>query len=683
MANQERAAILERIIADTPQAYQAQAAAFTKSAEQLGISPRTLEKLFRLGRKHTDNHTYDFRNLTNIVFTGNDRDGTYTSTTGHTYRYGPRFRNKHDQEHQPGQGMGWETGLKFNESLLRAGLQESAGLPRTDEKAMATRDELRRRKKDYLQSLDQALQEKELVKDIQSVNERRKVRALIGLDDAIKEASNGLYDGIGAFLNSKDFYNEHMRDIMELLLPKGGVIRRLKARNDLPGTIKEHLRTVTAYGRYMTPEERDDYLTKLEAFDQETALLDMKGHAERYVHDLQDLAEERDLEERPEALLNVLAQLQAEQPVGTAESIAAFVQLYDVHGKRVERYEQHVRRSEAYLKDYHAGEETLRPVFIDGPVWKGGKDDTIPSEISASLEGIVKQRGDPFLKEAQRWFLNEYAAGSAEHNVATQSMRETKRETDAVVILQRRRKAKEGGRELIDDRHRVAEDFSDAYAIGLDEFIRRMEDQRRFSHHKTGDWKKESETIKAEADAGLYVDERFSTFRGMIPVLRDEFIPYGREEQRAVEEYRDLQRKARVLKGVWVEELYFSAGESYIDEAAAGKAKAIVKEQSLRVNDAYERLELRTREAMRDDLITALPRAFEEASLTSNEHYEVTLKGVLFEEKDNLKRAVGARWNPEQKQWYLETQKACLADKLEAIKEFNKDHKGRITLAIT
>ena len=682
--NPQRNKIYKAIQKDSPIENKDEAIRFMISSEENKLSPLTIDKYLRLGKKHTDHRAHDIRNILNLKFNGNDRFITATSTTGHRYHFGPRFKNRQDPESEPGQGMGWQTGMKFIESLKRAELDTDLEIPQTGNEEIVDTDELKKRRKEHTKSLKQAKDNPDLIKDIQSTNERRQVRSLIGLDEAIKEASKGIYKDYQSYLQSGEFYKENMRNIMEIMLPRGGVVSRLKSRDFLPERIAKNLKIYQQYGPYLTLDEKDSFLTEFEAFDEETAIIDMKGHSLRYIHDLQDLAEKNTFEGKPEAMLKLLAQLQTEQPVGAIKSLAAFVQLYNVAKERMDNYQRTITQSEEFEKDYKRGEPELEGKFIDCPKWLGGTNDTIRNEISDSLEGIVKKRGDPFLKNTQRWFQNLHGAQQdMENNVTTMSMREANEELTSIVILERRRKSRdENGTQVIDDRQRIGEEFERENEMTLDDFIDRMDDLYRFSHFREGDWKKEEDSIRQEAEVNLYVPERFETFKGLIPIFRDEFIEITGKELKIVDEYRDLQVKSNVLKDIWVDHAYFSQGKRYISKKGIAQANKVIEEKGERIKQEYDSLERNVERSIGENyhLIMSVPEGFQKSELSK--FYRFRIYGSAYEEKEDLKKMFRPSWDRGEKSWYVETQKARIAEKLELVRQYNQDHKGKLRVKI-
>jgi hypothetical protein len=679
-----REELLQIIAEQTPEEYKPIARTFSQTANIIGLSPITINNIFIHASEGADEkNPYNIKTLYNLEFSGIDYDVKGTSITGKDYnKLSVHFKNKLGKETY----LGWDTAVKLIQAM-KVVIPEKIPDILLGKKVNPKRYEDEESREDkYAKTLEEIISAPEKINLVQSINERRKVRSLIGLNEAIKEASRGLYNNYMSFITSKEFFSKTAMEYKELLLEKGGITKRLQNQDYLPEDIENSLILVTKYKKNLTPEIYAKNMHKLKAWDELTTLLDAKGHLARYISDLKELAKEGDITGKAANVIKTTQILHEEKPVITMPEILPFLMLYDVSGKRISKGRKEIEKNAEYKEDFNLAQEYFKNIFIKDNSWKGGRDETIPKKISEELEDVVKKQGDAHLKEAQKWIRSIYSSEtqSIDDAIKTKSFEETRREISSLIILNRRKKMKEKlGFTIIDDAQKTKEEFKENYNIELNEFLNRMDDQYRFSHHKEGDWEREETTINKEGGSGLWTEKRFETFKDLIPHLRDDFVPYDDSLKKVVSEYYSMKYKSMITSH-HIGDIQLSEGKKYIRKEVLEVIK-IVNEKNHIVNKKYEEIETRTNNSIKKygEYIEQKPEKFENSRL--NDYFKIEIQGTRFEEREDFKKTFqGFSWNKQNNAWkkYYPINKAEIGKILEDVNIYNENHRGKIKINI-
>ena len=681
----QQAQLFADIIDQTPLQFQKQARLLIKHAKDVRILPYTLRQMLAFGQAGTNNEPYNVQNLANFSYDGIFYNVSDTALSGHeAKRINLSFKNKLGQTFKLAWNPSAEKLLEINKYANIMSLEDLADMGKVAPESYTPTPQ---DNKDYAHSLEEVLHDPSRIKNIQSTIEKRQVVSLVGLDAAIDEASNGLYKSLIDFLQSKEFFSDNAMHYREMLRPQGGLIRRTQSREHRSSQAEESLLLLTKYKHLLTPKDVAKHMQVLKEEDELHEVLDAQGHIKQYLSDLKELGTEGLISGKPRDVLLAYQQLHENKAVCTLPEIVPFLSIYDVKGQRMKHYEETIHLSNDYKTDFTAGLALLKPFFAQGHEWLGGEDESIPRTISESLEGLVKKRADPFLKQAQRWMRSGYAAKNAEEVVTKKSFAETREEIASIVILQRRSTMKAAyGEAIIDDRQQPAEDFKKNNDFSLDDFLDRMDDQYQFSHHKIGDWKKEAATIKQEAAIKLYAPERFTTFEELIPTFRDNFIPLTDDEKKVINDYQDIKIKALVVPDAYLAEVPFSKGERYVRKDSIEQAKKILKEHKTTVNTQYNTLDNELTNTLEEHskVITDINERF--TGLRLNEFVKIRLYGTTYADKDDFKaqfkKHFRPQYEPQDNSWYLSVQKVKTAQALKDVATYNQHHEAKLTVKI-
>lgn len=485
--NKSREDLATLIKVHTPEDYQEQAEAFIAVANDTRLSPITLNSTLLLGQEGSNRKPYDIRNLSALTFKGIDYDMHGTSVTGQHANVLVSFENELSHTID----LGWQTAQKYIDANRVAQIMNISDLmavgTRTEEEFVRAEEQSFR---DYVKNYTDVVADQRKIRNIQSTLEKRQVQGLLGLDAAIAEASKELYKGLGEFIQSKEFFSEEAEHIFSLIAPRGGTVTRLQAYSGqgtegqgrgngvLDTASMKKLMLVSKHKKLLSPEVYAEYMRDLSIIDRMITPLYAEGRLKNYISDLNVLADEGRIGGRPAEVVKALGVLENNKVACTAAEILPFTMLYNVSKERRARAEAVINQNESFAKDYASGKNMLEELFIGTQgEWQGSDSESIPLIIRASLEGMVKTRADPILKEVQRRMRDIYASNGDDALVyASNSFVENELQTENIVVLARRKQAQEkNGRNIVMDNQRVNEHFAQAYGIALDEVVKRIE----------------------------------------------------------------------------------------------------------------------------------------------------------------------------------------------------------------
>jgi hypothetical protein len=476
MASNNRT-LLERIVQNTAPQRQKEAQGFKEAAEENGLSPATLNALFSLA-SDARNPSYDIGILRNLELDRIDYGIPGTSATGQYLKHIKIIlKNAKGQKEE----FGWPTMEKFLEASAKAGIQT---MPALLERAKRTEKDFTRLDEQADKEYASTLQEGLAGKRVQSLTERREVKSLLGLDDAIKEATRGVYESFSQLLDKPDFWKEGIQDYLELFSPRGGFLRKLKEMDNHPEDIAKALTLVTAGRKLLEPEEYLQLRKELRTYYDTVVPIHAKSHLKSHLDDLAELAAEKELTGNPYHLLKAARLLQEETTVCTPIEAAAILRLYDVKNERVRRGKAHRGQSVAYEQAVEDGEEFAKTLFINDGAWKGGKDESVPKAIAQSPEVVLitAPRADPHLRNAQRWARSLYATENLDGILISKSFKEARAEQDSLVVLARKRAAAEKTGRILSDEYLPNEQVLNEHGISVEDLHERVMAVEEDSH---------------------------------------------------------------------------------------------------------------------------------------------------------------------------------------------------------
>ena len=666
--NKQRQKLLNLIRQRTPKEYRGKLGAFAKTASILKLSPNTINSIFTLA---STKDTYNVQTLKYLKFKGVHYDVKETSALGQQLKeLAVRFENEKGEQIS----LGWDTASKFFQAAQNADLIEVPRIPALGGQVEESELEQKVKEQDISVHIKEIQKDPEKLKDVRSYTERRRASAVLGLEEEIKKVENYARERLNELLLQKDFFDKVASHYLDALLPVKGLIKRVDSHQYLPDNVADSLRMIKEHKNKLTVEQYSENTQILRTWDFLTTPLEAEGHLRGYLSDLKELAQEDRVKGDKKDIVLATQKLYEQKRLMTMSEMLPILALYDSKKERNKVFEEELSKNNDYKKDYEEGISLLKKHFIKGTEWRGGRDESIPREITLALEGKVRSRGDKKLKRAQRWLRSKY---SNEEFVHTKSFEEIRQEVESIVVLARREN-------VVSNNQRPIETFKEKHDIELREFIDKAEDILRETSHDYEEYSKHSAQIKELAKNKLWDETHFEYKRAktIIEKLKP-YIEYTPELKEKIRTYYDLIKKSKITQDN-IKIFPLIRGNKYIEPKAKEALLEVTNKQKV-IERNYTRTEKETNKKIQRNqaLITNTQEQLQEAPLT--QEYEITIIGTSFEGRKDFHEEIKTKFQDlywKDKKWATRLNKATIGDLLGTMKEYNEKYNRNLKMEI-